>query len=52
MPESKAVQQSTYHCGMDSAVANLGRVIYFQGQWGNIKKNAFVHSLKIHINKS
>lgn len=52
MPESKAVQQSTYHWGMDSAVANLGRVIYFLGQWGNIKENAFVRSLKIHINKS
>lgn len=38
MPASKAVQQSTYHRGMDNAIAILGRVIYFQGQWGNIKK--------------
>lgn len=38
---SEAVQQSTYHWGMDSTIAYLGRVIYFQEQRGNIKKNAF-----------
>ena len=41
MPASQAVQQSTYHWGMDSTIANLGRVIYFQEQQRNSKKNAF-----------
>lgn len=46
MPASEAVQQSTYHWGTDSTTANHGRVIYFQEQQGNVKKNAFCSFFK------
>lgn len=52
MPAREAIQENTYHWGMDGTIANLGRGIYFRSIRKTLEWVPFVHSLEIHISKS
>lgn len=52
MPAREAIQENTYHWGMDGTIANLGRGIYFRSIQETLERAPFVPSLEIHISKS
>lgn len=52
MSAREAIQENTYHWGMDGTVANLGRGIYFRSIQETLERVHFVHSLEIRISKS
>lgn len=52
MPAREAIQENTYHWGMNGTIANLGRGIYFRSVQETLERVHCVHSLEIHISQS
>lgn len=52
MPAREAIQENTYHRGMDGTIAHLGRGIYFRSVQETLERLHFVRSLEIHISQS